>query len=130
MEYAKIALNTDLLKISQGNKYLSIQVNNTLIPIAISLYDRSLLCSWDDQEHLINLENIPLCTTSSPQELNFDYVAINDVKQRKMKITNLNPVNITIETVAKQQLDDLNIFIEQVIDRSGQSLTVNEIDSI
>lgn len=47
-----------------------------------------------------------------------------------MKITNLNSVNITIETVAKQQLDDLNIFIEQVIDRSGQSLTVNEIDSI
>lgn len=122
IEYAKLELNTELLKISQGNKYLSLHVNNTLIPIAVSLYDRALLCSWDEQEHLINLENIPLCT--NPYELNFDYVAINDVKQKKLKITNLNPRPITIETVAKQQLDDLNIYIEKVVDKNGQPVNV------
>lgn len=55
-------------------------------------------------------------------DLNFDYVAINDSKVKKLKITNLNPVNLTIETVQKQQLDDLNIFIESIVDKHGNSI--------
>jgi hypothetical protein len=117
IKYAQVELSTSLLKITQGNKYISIIANNTLIPVAISIFDRALLCVWDDNDQSASLEDIPLCTNS--HEVNFDYVAINDIKMKRLKITNVNPVNVTIEQVAKQQLDDLNIFIERVVDRAG-----------
>jgi hypothetical protein len=66
-----------------------------MIPVAIAIYDRALLCQWEEQEGALNIENVPFC--SVPYEANFDYVAINDAKQKRLKITNLNPVNITIE---------------------------------
>jgi hypothetical protein len=78
VKYASVELQTSLLKISQGTKYISINVNNTLIPVAISIYDRGLLCVWEENEHVINLEAIPLCT--NPVEVNFEYVALNDQK--------------------------------------------------
>lgn len=122
VDYATIELSLPLLHISQGTKYILVNVNNTLIPIAIAIYDRGLLCVWDEQEGAINLENIPFCTHS--YETNFDYVAVNDAKLKHLKITNLNPVNITIETVSKQQIDDMNIYIEKVVDRNGNQVNV------
>ena len=89
-----------MLKISQGNKYISVIVNNTLIPVAIGIYDRGLICAWEEHENVISLEDIPLCAYG--HEVNFDYVAVNDIKVKKLKITNVNPVNMTIEQVAKQ----------------------------
>ena len=93
-------------------------MNSTLIPVAISIFDRGLLCVWDQgAEQTIGLDDIPFCT--NPYEINFDYVALNDIKVKRLKITNMNPVNVTIESVAKQQLDDLNVYIEKVIDKGG-----------
>lgn len=88
-------MTTSLLKITQGNKYISIITNNTLIPVSISIFDRGLLCVWDENEHSIGLDDIPFCTNA--HEINFDYVALNDIKMKRLKITNINPVNITIE---------------------------------
>ena len=88
--------------------------------MAIAFYDRGLLCVWEDTENTLRLEEIPFCTR--PHELNYDYVAVNDMKIKRLKLTNVNPVNITIETVSKQQLDDLNIFIDRVVDRNGKTL--------
>ena len=122
IEYASIELTLNLLRISQGTKYISVIVNNTLIPISIAIYDRGLLCVWDEQEGAINLENIPFCAHG--YETNFDYVAVNDAKQKHLKITNLNPVSVTIETVSKQQIDDMNIYIEKVVDRNGNQVNV------
>ncbi len=48
---------------------------------------------------MISLEDIPLCTNG--HEVNFDYVATNEIKIKKLKITNVNPVNMTIEQVSK-----------------------------
>jgi len=49
---------------------------------------------------MLNSNLVSFCT--NPYELNFDYVAINDPKSRRLKITNLNAVDIVIETVSKQ----------------------------
>jgi hypothetical protein len=40
----------------------------------------------------------------------------------------MNPVNVTIEQLAKQQLDDLNVYIEKVIDKGGNQLTIHNAD--
>lgn len=123
IQYAQVELTTALLKVSQGNKYISVIVNNTMIPVAISIFDRGLLCVWDQaNDQTIGLDDIPFCT--NPHEINFDYVAINDIKVKRLKITNMNPVNITIEHVAKQQLDDLNVYIEKVIDKGGNQIAI------
>jgi hypothetical protein len=98
-----------------------------MIPVAISIFDRGLLCVWDSaNEQTIGLDDIPFCT--NPHEINFDYVAINDIKVKRLKITNMNPVNVTIEQLAKQQLDDLNVYIEKVIDKGGNQLTIHNAD--
>jgi hypothetical protein len=101
-------------------------VNNTLVPLKVALFDRALLCSWwedsADHHHVPGLEYAPLCGGGpSLYELNFDYVALNEVKQRRLKITNLNVVSVTIETIAKQQLDDLSVYIEGVVDKNGHT---------
>jgi hypothetical protein len=93
-----------------------------MIPVAISIFDRGLICAIEEQEHVINLEDIPFCQYGF--EVNFDYVAVNDNKTKYLKITNINPVNITIEQVAKQQLDDLNILIEKVVDKNSNMIIV------
>lgn len=125
-------LDLQSLKVSQGIKYISVNVNNTLVPVAIAIYDRQLLCVWEEQEELLlpgvasgeNLLDrpVPFCSLSPTQELNFDYVAIGDSKVKKLKLTNVNPVNITLESIAKQQLDDLNIYIEKVVDKNGNQV--------
>ena len=99
LKYAQVELQTNALKITQGNKYISVIVNNTLIPVAIGIFDRGLICALEEHEHVVSIEDIPLC--SSGYEVNFDYVAVNDIKMKRLKITNVNPVNITIEQVAK-----------------------------
>lgn len=101
-------------------------VNNTLIPVAIGIFDRGLICAWEEHEQAISLEDIPLC--SNGHEVNFDYVAVNDIKTKKLKITNVNPVNITFEQVAKQQLDDLHIYIERVFDKNGNLMSMPSAD--
>jgi len=65
---------------------------------------------------------------SNGYEVNFDYVSVNDIKTKRLKISNVNPVNMTIEQVAKQQLDDLNIFIERVVDKNGNLIVVPTSD--
>ena len=40
----------------------------------------------------------------------------------------MNPVNVTIESVGKQQLDDLNIYIEKVVDRGGHQISIPNAD--
>jgi hypothetical protein len=90
------------------------------------MFDRGLLCVWDENEQSIGLDDIPFCTNA--HEVNFDYVALNDIKMKRLKITNINPVNVTIEQVAKQQLDDLNIYIEKVVDRNGHQISIQNAD--
>lgn len=40
----------------------------------------------------------------------------------------MNPVNVTIEQLAKQQLDDLNVYIEKVIDKGGNQISIQNAD--
>lgn len=40
VKFAQVELITRELKISQGKKYISIQVNNTLVPMAVEIFDR------------------------------------------------------------------------------------------
>jgi hypothetical protein len=47
-------------------------------------------------------------------------MALNDQKIRKLNITNMNPMEITIETITKTQIDDLTVFVERIVDKTGK----------
>jgi hypothetical protein len=34
--------------VTSGTKYLALNINNTLMPIAVYVFDRAAVCVWED----------------------------------------------------------------------------------
>ena len=49
IQLAQINLYTSLLLVTQGPKFLSMHINNTLVPMSVMVYDKTLLCVWEEE---------------------------------------------------------------------------------
>lgn len=67
-----------------------------MIPAIVHIYDNKLLCVWEEEQ-----QKSRFIQCNHGYELNFGYVPIGEPKIKRLNITNMNPHNITIESVAK-----------------------------
>lgn len=56
---------------------------------------------------------------NNPHDITFGSVAINEPKTKRVNITNMNPMNITFESISKNTLDDLSAYVDKIFDKNG-----------